>query len=268
MTQKQELELDLSSARKCVYSFFALAASDPRSERWARLQDSAFQKASEEAAALLREQARQVEGDSAPGELPPDQLDLASLVKHVAASWDEVNEAYESVFGLLSSKECPPYETSYYPQTFSVFRSQKVADVAGFYQAFGVEPSRDKPERHDHLALELEFMAWLIAKEQNAPDEEKAEITREAQRKFFEDHLAWWVPAFALALRRKADGVSGPGDLAAPATSLLGELGRLLAAFVQVERRLLNIKPPTELVAPKDTDGAETPECEGCELKG
>ena len=266
MTRNQEL--DLSFARQCVYTFLALAASDPRSKRWARLQDPAFQKASVESAAVLRERALQVKGDPAPGELPPDQFTLAPLVKYVAGSRDEVNEAFESVFGLLSSMECPPYETSYCPQTFSVFRSQKVADVAGFYLAFGVEPSRDKPERHDHIALELEFMAWLIAKGPLAPDEGKARLTQDAQKKFFAEHLAWWVPAFARALRSKADGNAGPVRLAAPAKSYFGTLGRTLAAFVAVERRLLGIEPPTELVEAKETDGTETPECEGCDLKG
>lgn len=65
-------------------------------------------------------------------------------------------------------------------------RARGLADISGFYKAFGLEPNKDRP---DALASELEFMHYLIYKELNAPDKEKALICFSAQKKFFAEHL-------------------------------------------------------------------------------
>jgi nitrate reductase assembly molybdenum cofactor insertion protein NarJ len=172
-----------------------------------------------------------------------------------------MNAQYERIFGLMMSKKCPPYETEFCPQTFSVFRSQTLADVAGFYRAFGVEPSRDKPERDDHLSLELGFMAYLIAREENASETEQITICRNAQKRFAREHLVWWVPAFARALERqcqrmldRTDGESTPYELLAAA----------LAAFMPIERAILDIDSPKELVAPGPVEPLEEMSCSTC----
>lgn len=250
-------------ARQSVYQFLSLALSDPRSKRWGNLLRQPVQEAAAAAAELLRLDPAAKPGRPAPGERPPEHLDLTPAIEALRASPRAVEEEHDRIFGLLSPRDCPPYETEYCPQTFSVFRSQKLGDVAGFYRAFGVEPSRDHPERHDHIALELEFMAWLIAKEQHAVSggkEPEARICRTAQRRFFREHLAWWVPAFALALRRKADGREDSGR---PARSFYGAVGSVLPAWIAVERAFLNVDPPVELVAPKAGD-AEGPMCGSC----
>lgn len=65
-------------------------------------------------------------------------------------------------------------------------RAQGLADINGFYRAFGLETNKDRP---DALSCELEFMYYLIFKEINAPDKEKALICFAAQGKFFSEHL-------------------------------------------------------------------------------
>jgi TorA maturation chaperone TorD len=172
-------------------------------------------------------------------------------------------EDHDRVFGLVISKECPPLETEYCPQTFSIYRSQRLADIAGFYHAFGVEPGRDVPERADHIACELEFLAWLVAKERHAMGQdgaqwkERARTSRDAQRTFFEEHLAWWVPAFARALGLRAGALTDPAPLQSA-------LAAVLASWVPLERALLGVAPPTELVGPRsEVVGAEDA-CSGC----
>jgi len=254
----------LHQARLTVAGFLALAISDPRSKRWARLSDEESRRGAVEAAELLARHAETVPPELAPGERPPGELDLAPLVDGLRAPHDALIAEFDRVFGLVSSKECPPYETEYCPQTFSVFRSQEMADVAGYYAAFGLQPSRDVPERPDHIALEIEFLAWLLVKECHAqrPDNpdaaEQVEVSRDAQKSFVQAHLAWWVPAFAEALRLKVGDPEVESE-----GSYLGALAGALAAWVPIERAVLGVDPPTELAAPTPAE-EDSADCATC----
>lgn len=255
----------LELARQFIYQFLSIASSDPSSARWKRLIGPALQDAASDAAEILRDAAARSDGDLAPGELPPEQFDLRPMIDMLQNPALDIESGFQQVFGLIMSKQCPPYETEYYPQTFSVFRSQMLADVAGFYRAFGLEPSRDRPDRHDHIALELEFMAWMIARTERSRRLSKlglaqTDICFAAQRRFFEKHLAWWVPAFARVLRRRADASIGDSD---QTRTFYGELATALAALIHIERYLLDVPPPEDLVAPRSTEDAE-PGCDQC----
>jgi DMSO reductase family type II enzyme chaperone len=246
-------------ARQVVYQFLSLAFSDPLSRRWQRLRDPEFLGAAVDAAAVLREAAGLDACERAPGELPSGRLDPDRAVQLLGDPSFDVEAEFKRTFGLMMSKKHPPYESEYCPQTFSVYRAQVIADVAGFYRAFGLEPSRDTPERHDHVALELEFMAWLIMKERHArhahPEPkalENAQVCAEAARRFFRQHVAWWMPAFAHALRRHQG-----------TAQFYRSLADVLAAFIHAERALTDTAAPTELVAPKRTEDADA-ECEQC----
>jgi TorA maturation chaperone TorD len=254
-TVQSAQEIDL--ARQVVYQFLSLAFSDPLSRRWQRLRDPEFLGAAAEAAGVLREAASTRACEPAPGELPPERLDLDRAAQFLADPTFDVEAEYKRTFGLMMSKKHPPYESEYCPQTFSVYRAQVIADVAGFYRAFALEPSRDTPERHDHVALQLEFMAWLIFKQRCAREssagpiaEERSAVCAAAASRFFRQHVAWWVPAFAHALRRRSDGY-------------YGTLADVLGAFVCVERALSDTPAPTELIAPRATDDTDAG-CEQC----
>ncbi len=190
------------------------------------------------------------------------ESEVARLIEELRAPLDESRAEYDRVFGLVVPKECPPYETEYYPSPETFARSQQMADIAGFYRAFGIEPARSSPERPDHLALELEFMAFVLMKEREAlatvddPEaDERAKTCDRAQRDFFRDHLAWWVPTFAAGLRRKAGG--GYHDALAEA----------LAAWVPDECRRLEIGA---VLRPSRPELIEQPEeqsgCASCPL--
>ena len=261
------------AARQEIYRHLSLCATDPRAERWTTLTDPDLQQAMRLGTTELEQVAGSPTGGLAPGELGPEYLDPTALLSFISeATRDELTEAHDRIYGLVLSKECPPYESEYSTQTFSVSLSHRMADVAGFYRAFGVEPSDDRRERPDHVALELEFMAWLIAKETRALEaggaeaEEHAEICLDAQRKFFTEHLAWWLPAFAMALRRKAGDTSEPPRAA---KNFHVALGSLLAAFTAVERAVLDVEPPQDL-APRNPLPMEPTEqnesCNGCEM--
>ena len=68
-------------------------------------------------------------------------------------------------------------------------RVNHLADIMGFYRAFGLEPDKD---RADSLACQLEFMHYLVYKAQRAmefEDKEKVAICVEAQKKFLAQYL-------------------------------------------------------------------------------
>lgn len=265
----QEAE-ELEAARGCVYRFLSLACTDPRASRWPRILDPIFLRVACASAELLARHPAAEAGELAPGEAPQRRLDLRLIASMVGADRESLVARHDAVFGLVVSKECPPYETEYCPQTFSVYRSEELADIAGFYGAFGVTTGRDAPERPDHAALELEFMSWLVEKARHARHggDEKgridAETCRAAQRSFLEEHLAWWIPAFAHALARKAEGWTEGATWDGEPETFHGHLARALASFVGIERALLGVDPPATLVAPRPTLDADVPACASC----
>lgn len=268
---RREYQL-FNTERGILYRWLSLAFQDPAQGSAAPLMDLTLQEACRAAAETLRSFMEFGNGDSARGEVPLACLDIQPSLDLLPSSNQDLVEHYDELFGLLLSRDCPPYETEYCPQTFSVHRSHQLADIAGFYQAFGLEPSRANPERADHIALELEFMSWLILKEERAVDSgidgrSNAQICREAQQRFLADHLLWWAPAFGFAVRKKVDHIIGESELPCPPRSFYGATAQLLAAFTRAERISFGIHPPQRLISPNPSnEDPESNSCEGCEL--
>ena len=100
---------------------------------------------------------------------------------------------------------CPPYEGSYEVDPFR--HARQMADVAGFYRAFGAEVSGERP---DHAGAELEFLSFLSARRVAALADgrvEPAEVCARAEDAFLLDHLGRWFPAFC---RKVAAETSSP----------------------------------------------------------
>jgi TorA maturation chaperone TorD len=212
-----------------------------------------------DASALVRDEPAAVVDELARGELPLARLDAAEVLAALPCAGEALNAAYETTFGLLVSSPCPPYESEYVDSKFTFQRSQVLADVAGFYRAFGVDPSEEHPERHDHIVLELEFMALLVEMERRAEESagpreiERGAVCRAAQQKFLTEHLAWWTPAFARLLARE-----NPGGFYA-------SVGSFLMALIPAERALLGVATPPKPANPTTIERPE--ECDGCVLQ-
>jgi len=107
---------------------------------------------------------------------------------------EEIKSEYLSIFDV--GRKISPYETEYMTEKLSR-KPFELADIAGFYTAFGLsvnEEMRNK-EALDHISIELEFMAVLEWKEQYALEngqEENVKIVKDAKLKFFQEHLATW----------------------------------------------------------------------------
>jgi TorA maturation chaperone TorD len=248
----------LDLAREGLYRFLAAALADPRSAAAALAADPMSRVTARAAADLLRDEA---EDDPVPlgfGERPPVALDLAAVLEELDRPEEDLAAEYDRVFGLVFARECPPYETEYCLHSEPFYRAQQLADVAAFYRAFGLAGASDRPERPDHLARELEFMAYLLMKQRLAAEEDwpdggdLARVCADAARRFLADHLAWWAPSFAAGLRRKA----GAG--------LYAELADVLAAFLPAERALFGVKAPTAPVRPAAPEPEEPSACAAC----
>lgn len=133
----------------------------------------------------------------------PSLAGLAPAVEAILASLDgttprAVTHEHTELFLKAGAA---PYEGSYLPSTRA---TQELADVSGFFLAFGVQA---RGERADHLVAELELLALLCLKESVARangEEEHAALCRDAQAKFLADHLGRWVPLYAERVRERA----------------------------------------------------------------
>ncbi|GMU54037.1 MAG: hypothetical protein AMXMBFR33_31830 [Candidatus Xenobia bacterium] len=142
-----------------------------------------------------------------------------------------------------------PHETEY-GLNRTTRKPIELADIAGFYRAFGVETRQDMV---DHMAAELEFLAYLLIKEAYAEEqgwEEPRKITARAYASFLEDHAGRWLDFLA----ERVDSVA-PGSFYALAT-------RLAARLVGEEVARLGLEPArVNQVAPAP---AEEMSCGGC----
>lgn len=142
-------------------------------------------------------------------QLDKDEQISGSLAEVVAlarsAGLDKLKQAYMQVFDPVRGPF--PYEVEH-RKGHEYAKAQIMADVMGFYRAFGVEPQGDRP---DHICAELEFMHLLTLKEAhalNAGQADKAELCREAQQKFLREHLLTWDAELLKTIRAKLRGDS------------------------------------------------------------
>lgn len=92
----------------------------------------------------------------------------------------------------------PPREDGYAVAP-GLRRSAALAELAGLYAAFGLQTSSQRRDLPDHISIQLEFVAVLLAKEVYAAAqgwEEQASAARQARSLLLREHLAEWVPLF------------------------------------------------------------------------
>ncbi len=147
---------------------------------------------------------------------------------------------------------CPPNETAWIRRD----KGHMLADIAGFYRAFGFRVALESGEKADHVVAEVQFIAVLLvflARAIEAAEDDRREITLDALTAFAEDHLGPWIGPFCA---RVLETTSEPG-LRAIAAALPEVLGHAL------DRAGVRATVPEAAVEPGPEDG--TPyECDGC----
>ncbi len=235
--------IDLAMARSFIHRFLAKAYEDPMPETWRWLTQA-------QTIYALRA-ANVFAGQS----LLPNAETLINALQ--PAAFDSFLNAYLAAFGHAARGSCPLNEIEYGDiKADPLFQPHRLADLAAFYRAFGLEVGEDAGERQDHICIELEFLCVLAAKEayaiEHQLDADQLAQCRDAQKKFLREHLGRWTPAFT---RRLAAATNEP---------TLRALAEFTRAFIESECVRFGVKPGSEELALRPVDEAADRMCDSC----
>ena len=122
----------------------------------------------------------------------------ADLVPLAAAVDDEAEllAEYERLFVGPGRVPCPPYESLWRDDGKRLeqgrLMSTATASVTRLYRGLDIAVRNDAHELPDHLAVELEALAYAF------------EVDEEAADELLSDHLLRWVPKLAATVEREA----------------------------------------------------------------
>lgn len=164
---------------------------------------------------------------------------------------EHARDEYARLF--LGSARAPMRETAYGDGRRLAGRSAELADIAGFYAAFGFAMSDEDRQPPDHLCAELEFCSLLLVKCAYALRDgwtERGRVAEAALRRFLEDHLGRWTHAFCDLV-----------GLAAARAPYRESAALLVAALAATMRRLRVAPTALRGLAPPDFMQADVFEC-------
>jgi DMSO reductase family type II enzyme chaperone len=164
-------------------------------------------------------------------EWPFPSLDPALLAFEVP---DEASLTDEYLRLFDRKVACSPYESEYGMGNKAFTKSRDLADISGFYTAFGMALAESAGDLQDHIAVELEFMSVLALKAAYARNEglqDELEVTLGAEAAFLRDHLGRWVPHFCDRLEETCE------------QPFYAHLARLTRAWLDRECRRLEVTP-------------------------
>ena len=180
------------SARSTIYGAVSVIYSGPESKKFSMLMKDDFRTCVLEACLDLEEHINQK------GNILLSQLFQKLIDKVDSLGLEKVKSEFVDIFGHTLSKQITPYALEHLKNSDVFFRTQKLADLNGFYKAFGMEV--ESIERADHISTQTEFMSALLFKEimadQNNLFEEK-EICQKALADFQKEHFLDWVEIFS-----------------------------------------------------------------------
>lgn len=130
-----------------------------------------------------------------------------------AAALETLRAEYLALFEY-GPEHASLYETAY-GRAQALHKGPALADIAGFYRAFGLAYGQTDSvqEMPDHLSVELEFYALLLMKQEVLAargDAEGQQIVLAARRTFLEAHLGRFVPLIATHPGVTASAFYGP----------------------------------------------------------
>jgi TorA maturation chaperone TorD len=221
-------EIDTALARSVIYDALTEGFRPPTADTLRTLTSGDALATLRAAAAMLDTQS------SSPAEpILPAVLRLAE-VAHLTR--EMISDSYQRLFGHTARGVVCPFETEYGGSDSAFRQPQELADIAGFYLAFGLRQKAEIEERVDHIGCQCEFMGFLGRKEalalergrtstavESASDHEMLEETRRTSKTFLRDHIGRFGRAFASRL------------MSADPEGLHGRLGDVLFRLIGIE---------------------------------
>lgn len=170
-------------------------------------------------------------------------------------------QEFLAVFGVVPAGGACPYGCEYGGDSDVFRRAHRLADLSGFYRAFGLEP--EAGERPDHVFLQASFLWYLkersLAAVRLRHGKARRELLADAFRKFFADHFGRWVPSFAEVLGQRAREVRSP---------YYEVVSDFLGAWCARERRSLGLPPSFGAAVFRLPPWSAEEDCGACPLPG
>lgn len=210
----------------------------------------------------LRDQSARRELDEL-AEAAADDSDLPAATAAIWHAIDTLDSAgpgipEEHTYLFERQVKTSPHETAYRFKG-GVDPAPVLAELRGIYAAFGIQPGALRPARPDHICVQSEFVAALLAKEAYADAHgwrARARITRQARHRFVHEHPAAWFPSLAAQLRAHHRQGFYPA-VAELALALLAAEGETLTQAADLGHRA----PVAELAAVAPIDTGEFRDC-------
>ncbi len=205
-------------ARSTLYGAVSALFSDPKSEKFAILMTPVIQGCVLDACFQLEEQDNRKKSTLS-------RSFQKLIIKLDESKIEKIMNEFVDVFGHTLSKQIAPYALEHLKNSDVFFRTQKLADLNGFYKAFGMEV--ESIERADYISTQTEFLSFLLLKELVAERDdfkEEMKVCRDAFQKFQKDHFLDWTGMFAENLAEKVDGKFYP------------VAGRFLSNIIELEK--------------------------------
>jgi TorA maturation chaperone TorD len=199
----------MEAYRSFLYRFLSVAFSYPEEESLKRLEES------------LENLEEALQGL----EISYETASLKADLRQARARLLDLQGEHNALFA--TTLKVPSSETAYELDK-TARKAVELADVEGFYRAFGLNLAA--PIEPDSLVAELEFLSVLLQKQLyalNGGDQEGVEVCREAVRKFLNDHLGRWYDIFVSRLDEMAE------------EAYYRRLGALLKAYLDRETAAL-----------------------------
>lgn len=153
-------------------------------------------------------------------------------------SFEAFQREYALLFSLTVGGGIAMNEIEYV-NTHGFNKTQLLADISGFYQAFGMQVAAG--ERVDFVGVEMEFMHWLQTKEAHAlerNEESNAQVCRDAARAFLKEHPGCWIPSVGQRLLQETR------------LPFYRHVGQALVDFIDSECQGLEVEPAVMALAP------------------
>ncbi len=217
MKQETTQSVDVLQCRAILYAGISTVFSSTVEEKFQSMHHGEIRNQIIEAAAYY--------DDHADGNSPNVHQAAVGLIDAFESEKKTLEYEYVNIFGHTLSKKTSPYELEHLQNQEIFYKTQSLADISGFYKAFGLQIRAN--ERADFISIEAEFLSYLIVKEllarQKELGDEKIDVTRNAQRDFFKDHFAGWASKLAKNVIEQAR------------ISFYQQAGRYLQRFIKAE---------------------------------